>query len=275
MAFVKVSIGLTLLRICVQRRYIWIIKITMIIVVLWTIGIFMFNIFQCWPVRAQWDFRLGVDKCVPGSMVVHAAYAFSVMAVISDWLFALLPIPMLWNVKMNIQAKISVTVILSLGILPTCSSRPFGSALYGILFYTPPKLLVPSQLTSVNPKDTATDALLWTIMEPALGIVAASMTTLRPLLRAMHIAGFSSYSGNSGDPSKNGFVRSGQRLTVLSHGGIEVERSQQKDSNTVVEQGTPTERGSVSDSEDFILATGPDGLGGGAHRLGITTSCHA
>lgn len=48
---------------------------------------------------------------------MSAGYALTVLAVLSDWLFELLPIPMVWNVRMSIQAKLTVVVILSLGVL--------------------------------------------------------------------------------------------------------------------------------------------------------------
>lgn len=116
MALLKVSIAVFLLRIAVSYRYIWIIKISMVVVVIWTTAIFFYNVFQCSPIQGQWDIRLDA-KCVSGSSYVSAAYAFSVLAVVSDWLYALIPIPMIWGVKMNSQTKLSVMVILSLGIL--------------------------------------------------------------------------------------------------------------------------------------------------------------
>lgn len=117
MAFIKASIAVFLLRIAVRRRYKWILKISLAIIIIWTIAIFLFNIFQCTPVAFQWDFTIEGGKCVDGAQLVNAAYAFSVLAVLSDWLYALIPIPMLWSVKMNLQTKVSVTLVLSLGIL--------------------------------------------------------------------------------------------------------------------------------------------------------------
>lgn len=117
MAFIKASIAVFLLRIAVRKRFKWILKISMLIIILWTTGIFIFNIFQCKPVEFQWDFTIKGGKCVDPDAIVIGAYALSILAVLSDWLYALLPIPMLWSVKMNLQTKLSVTIILSLGIL--------------------------------------------------------------------------------------------------------------------------------------------------------------
>jgi hypothetical protein len=117
MGFVKVSIGIFLLRIAIQKRYIYILRISIVIIALWTIGIFLFEIFQCQPVAAQWDTTILGGHCVPAESFVEGAYAFSVLAVLSDWLYALLPIPIMWNVQMTIQAKVGVIGILALGIL--------------------------------------------------------------------------------------------------------------------------------------------------------------
>lgn len=117
MAFIKLSIAVLLLRIAVQRRYKLILNISVGIVAVWTAGIFFFDVFQCKPVEFQWDYTIEGGTCVSGDSLVSAGYAFSVLSVLSDWLYALLPIPMLWNAKMNIHTKIAIIVILSLGIL--------------------------------------------------------------------------------------------------------------------------------------------------------------
>jgi hypothetical protein len=43
-----------------------------------------------------------------------------------------------------------------------------------------------------------TNALVWTVIEPGVAIVASSLVTLRPLLRSLRIKGFSSYGGKGG-----------------------------------------------------------------------------
>ncbi len=120
MDFIKLSISVFLLRIAVQRRYQVILKISMAIVAVWTAGVFLFDVFECKPVEFQWDYAIESGTCMPGDTLVSAGYAFSVLSELSelsDWLYALLPIPMLWNVKMNLHTKLVVVVFLSPGIL--------------------------------------------------------------------------------------------------------------------------------------------------------------
>lgn len=93
--FIKLSIAIFLLRIAVKPTYIWILRISMVIIGIWSTAIFLFEVFQCSPVQAQWDFRIKNAKCPPQTSFVAAAYSISVMTVLSDWLYALIPIPML------------------------------------------------------------------------------------------------------------------------------------------------------------------------------------
>jgi hypothetical protein len=68
-------------------------------------------------VQAQWDFTIQNSKCVSGNSFVAAAYSISVLTVVTDWMYAIMPIPMIWSVQMTTQKKITVAFVLSLGIL--------------------------------------------------------------------------------------------------------------------------------------------------------------
>lgn len=115
MAFVKASIALLILRIVVTRRYTYIIITSMVLVALWSLAELLYTIFQCRPVQFQWDRTIEGGIC--NGNFVSAALAFSVMSIVSDWLYALLPIPVLWPLKINLQSKISIGLILSLGMM--------------------------------------------------------------------------------------------------------------------------------------------------------------
>ena len=115
MAFVKISIALLILRIMVARRYIYIIKNSIVLVALWSLAEWLFVIFQCRPVQFQWNTTIEGGHC--SGNFASAALAFSVMSIVSDWFYALLPIPVLWPLKISLQSKISISLILSLGIM--------------------------------------------------------------------------------------------------------------------------------------------------------------
>lgn len=87
------------------------------IVTIWSTAIFIYSIFQCTPVESQWDTTIHPSKCASGDSFVAAAFSISVMSIISDFTYALMPIFMIWSVQMSLQKKITVGFILSMGIL--------------------------------------------------------------------------------------------------------------------------------------------------------------
>lgn len=115
--FVKLSIAIFLLRLAVQKRYTWTLRISIVILVIWSLVIFSIEIFQCTPVQAQWDFRIPNSRCAPPETFVDGAYSFSVLTVLTDWFYAIIPIPMIWSVQMSVQKKMAVAFVLSLGVL--------------------------------------------------------------------------------------------------------------------------------------------------------------
>ncbi|KAJ4856261.1 hypothetical protein T069G_09629 [Trichoderma breve] len=193
MMFIKLSIGIFLLRLSARKVYNWIICVSLVIIGIWSLVIFFYDIFQCTPVQKQWDFRIQGGKCASPNDIIAAAYAISVMTIASDWLYALLPIPMLWSVKMTSQAKGTVILILGLGIFASIAT-----------------LIRIKYLSSLQDTSdllfSATDVMIWTIIEPGVAIVASSLATIRPLLRAWKIHGFES-TGRRTRSAPSGYAR--------------------------------------------------------------------
>jgi hypothetical protein len=87
MMFVKLSIGVFLLRLSVKKVYNYIIWVSLVVVALYTLGVFFWDIFQCMPVAKQWDYRIEHGHCATAQDIINAAYAISVLTVVSDWLY--------------------------------------------------------------------------------------------------------------------------------------------------------------------------------------------
>ncbi|KAI8966161.1 hypothetical protein F5Y11DRAFT_214906 [Daldinia sp. FL1419] len=188
MWLIKLSIGIFLLRLASQNRYKYTLYASIVIVSIWSIVLFFWNIFQCNPVEAQWDYTIlqkdSNARCVSADEIVNAAYALSVMSVLSDWLYALLPVPMLWSVKMTTQAKMTVIMVLGLGVFASIATLV--------------RLKFLADLTDMaDILHAGTDAMVWTLVEPGVAIVASSLVTIRPLLRLWKIKGFGGTSGQS------------------------------------------------------------------------------
>ncbi|KAI2623127.1 hypothetical protein GGR54DRAFT_37667 [Hypoxylon sp. NC1633] len=183
MWLIKLSIGIFLLRLATLKRYKYTLYVSLVIVTIWSLVLFFWNIFQCNPVAAQWDYTIlqkdPTSHCVSADEVVNAAYALSVMNIFSDWLYALLPIPMLWKVKMTTQTKMTVVAVLGMGVFASVATLV--------------RLKFLADLTDMaDILHAGTDAMVWTLIEPGVAIVASSLVTIRPLLRLWKIRGFGS-----------------------------------------------------------------------------------
>ncbi|KAH6664820.1 hypothetical protein F5X68DRAFT_143958 [Plectosphaerella plurivora] len=113
----KVSVGVFLLRLTPSTRFRNIIWGVIIFTVLSSTGNFLTVFFQCKPPAFTWDHSIPGGKCIPAGNLKFGAFFNSSVSTLTDLLFALLPIPMLWRVQLNWKVKTAVAGVLSLGIL--------------------------------------------------------------------------------------------------------------------------------------------------------------
>ncbi|KAI4740173.1 hypothetical protein E4T50_09394 [Aureobasidium sp. EXF-12298] len=170
-AALKISIGLFLLRIAVDRTHIWIIRTIMICNVIFAVPYCLLITFQCKPVHFWWD--LNPDhhgKCISPKVIVINTYIISVLNSVADWTFGILPFFIVRKLQMKRQTKVMVASILgfaALGSTATIVRTPFVHTLAdfkGEFLY--------------NNADVA----IWTTVELGIGCTAANAACLRPLL---------------------------------------------------------------------------------------------
>ncbi|KAI1292948.1 hypothetical protein F5Y03DRAFT_388154 [Xylaria venustula] len=109
----KVSVALVLLRISGtdKKSPIRLVLIGSIVVVtIFAIATFLALALQCRPVTLNWG--IGKGQCVEPKVITNIAYAFSAADIASNWLYATLPIVMLWNIKLTLRVKLSVILLL-------------------------------------------------------------------------------------------------------------------------------------------------------------------
>lgn len=86
-----------------------------------TVGIifFFFTIFQCTPVNFFWNrAQPGASgTCVNNGVLIGIAYLYSVGAAITDLTIGMLPIALIWNLRMNKRTKCAVAGILGIGCM--------------------------------------------------------------------------------------------------------------------------------------------------------------
>lgn len=115
----RCSVAVFLLRICERKTQKWIIYGTMIIVVVFSTFYFLLAIFQCSPVDYFWNQYIQgtIGTCIDPKVFPDATFAHSAISATADWILGLLPIWVIWNLKMNVRTKVSVGIVLSFGLL--------------------------------------------------------------------------------------------------------------------------------------------------------------
>jgi hypothetical protein len=111
----KVSVALVLFRLSPNVMFRRILAASMVVVCVWTLVTLLTMVLQCRPLSVRWNG--GAGTCVEAKVIMQTGYSFSAMDIASNWLYALLPVAMLWNVQISRQLKGMVTFLLGLGVL--------------------------------------------------------------------------------------------------------------------------------------------------------------
>lgn len=113
--FVKTSICVALLRITSDKRYVIPLWLTIVVGVIGSAIGFGAVLGQCKPISVSWEG--GSGDCSGLDIVGKMSLAMSAITVVTDWLCAIFPALILWNLKMKPRVKASLIFVLSLGAL--------------------------------------------------------------------------------------------------------------------------------------------------------------
>jgi len=119
-ALVRSSIALFLLRIATVKWHRYTIYGTLIIVWALSIPFFFILLFQCNPPQHFYEQVLDPapsGTCINHAIVPRATIAHSVIGALMDFVLALLPIAILWDVKLSKRTKAGVAALLGMGLL--------------------------------------------------------------------------------------------------------------------------------------------------------------
>ncbi|KAI6789848.1 hypothetical protein KC361_g8292 [Hortaea werneckii] len=170
---IKASIGIMLLRLCVNRIHKIVIWTVLVVTQLYSLFFFFIFLFQCLPSEYFWtQYTGGEGSCMNTDIIVGVFYGYSAISCAGDWTFSILPVFLVWNLQMGRKEKISVVMILAVGALASIATVA----------------RIPYVHTLRNSADflyATTEVALWSCVETALGITAACAATLRPLFRQM------------------------------------------------------------------------------------------
>lgn len=126
-------------------------------------------IFEC-GLPGNYVIKQATGKCVSFRIQSCMGYAHGALNALTDWVFPILAIQFLVRTKLSAMAKVSCCGILLLAVIGSVAS--IVRTVY-----------IPELGPSGNIYSRSELPLIWTLVEGALGIIAASLATLRPLFQ--------------------------------------------------------------------------------------------
>lgn len=126
---IKASICVTLMRISIKRRYNIILIGLITLSAVTTIAAMIVVLIRCKPIAANWNPDLGA--CLSQDLILVFTYVVSAINIFTDWSAAIMPIFILWNVRMERRVKMVTAGVLGIGILSALpSSKLLGYPAY-------------------------------------------------------------------------------------------------------------------------------------------------
>ncbi|KAJ9302737.1 hypothetical protein DTO271G3_111 [Paecilomyces variotii] len=126
------------------------------------------TIFQCSPVRAFWDLQPNYPyHCLNGNNDVFAA---SVVNIFTDLLCTVLPMPLIWRLKLPVRQRMAVISIFGVGIVVNVAGAIRTAFVY------------KSLIASYDSTWVGWPIFLAAAIEINLGLICASAPALRPLV---------------------------------------------------------------------------------------------
>ncbi|KAI1336575.1 hypothetical protein F5Y15DRAFT_203546 [Xylariaceae sp. FL0016] len=184
--FIKASIAFFLLRLCVSKLHRMIVWAAFAIAELYSVFFFLLFVLQCRPTSLFWLRYTDTPpegSCLDASVVANSFYGYSAISCLTDWIYSILPMFIVWNLQMDTRMKISVVCVLAAGVIASSATIVRFPYLYS--------------LTDIDDFLYSTsDVAIWSTVETGLGITAAGVATLRPLLKTWFGGGGSSAPGH-------------------------------------------------------------------------------
>ncbi|CAJ2507842.1 Uu.00g090280.m01.CDS01 [Anthostomella pinea] len=182
---IKMSLCLTLRRLASTSPWItWTLYGIMFVTFGASVGTNIYLLTDCTPLAATWDTTIPGAHCRPPANITTLGYAYSAINIAVDWVIALLPVFFLWRLQMAWRQKLTVMIVLALGIFASCATV--------VRLFT---------LEAFSNKEDylfgIAHIVFWTVIEMGLAIIAGSLATLRPLFRSW-------FGGSTLRPSQGG-----------------------------------------------------------------------
>ncbi|XEV00156.1 hypothetical protein FSHL1_005443 [Fusarium sambucinum] len=180
---------------------------------------------QCRPTKMLWD-QSAKGKCWSPDVFNHSSYVVSSFTVLTDLVLAVVPIHAFWKLQVKRQEKLEITFMLGLTFLSAVFTIIKATYLYTFNDRTDPLYSVVT-------------LIIWGLVEQNVVIMAASVPTLRPLIRLikdkhpMRSAVGYIKSGSGADPKHD------ESISEVPLG--DMQPKQEKESRLSLERNSSTE----------------------------------
>jgi len=139
-------------------------------------SVFLTQLFICTPVSRVWDIEAQPDGCINAAMFMVISGAINV---VTDIVLLIFPLPLIWVIKFNKRQRTALAVILSIGVIPVVAS---SMRLCEIVMSDSP-IRPGSTWQEVDFSWGWSWVPVWSQIEVDIGILAASLPSLSPLLK--------------------------------------------------------------------------------------------
>ncbi|OCL14689.1 hypothetical protein AOQ84DRAFT_280489, partial [Glonium stellatum] len=163
--FTKVSILFFYMRIFSVASFRLAARIVAVLVVMWAMSVILCGFLLCRPFAFNWDQTIKGGHCGNQILSYILTGAFNIC---TDVIVLCLPLPVIWNLQMRIWNKIGLIGIFAVG---------FFVCVVSII-----RLITLVHLSYTDITYSVPEALIWSMLEPAIGITLACLPVIRPLL---------------------------------------------------------------------------------------------
>lgn len=166
----KIAIGITILRIVgnTSRWKKWSVWAMMGLMSVVSVTDMLINLFRCGDPRAQWDYAIAATAhCVPRAKTNSFNDFANAVLIFADYFFSLLPMAIVWRLKMAPRRRIILTALLGLTIITGAA----GTA----------KMVYAATLDIADLTWTVFSCLVWYSIETMFIIVFGSTPSLYPI----------------------------------------------------------------------------------------------
>ncbi|THW19958.1 hypothetical protein D6D24_02555 [Aureobasidium pullulans] len=165
----KISLAFFFLRFLIVRWARYVVWISVVVYATVATMMFFLVVFEC-GIPGNYVMKQATGKCVSFRILSITGYIHGGLNALTDWVFPVLAIHFLIQTKMSRAAKASCCGILLLAVVGSIAS--IVRTVY-----------IPEIGPGGNIYSRSMKPLIWTMIEGALGTIAASLATLRPLFQ--------------------------------------------------------------------------------------------